>query len=175
MSMEQAILEHAGALRELAAAIKSIGTAQVAISGAAAIVHEFEQSHVTPAVKAQKEAHEAALKGVTREESADKAAPAEAKKDVQAEPSPAEPAAQTAKIQVAPSDELEAAVSKVEEESKALDYKTDVRPVLLALAKKAGQPALKDLLTKYGAATGDKLTADQFAGIVADANKLIAG
>lgn len=161
MSMEQAILEHAGALRELAAAIKSMGDGGrfTGFRPELAAPYGDEKTADTPA--------EGAEKG--------KPAPAEAKKDVQAEPNPAEPAAPTPKSQVVPSDELEAAVTKVEEDSKALDYKTDVRPVLLALAKKAGQPALKDLLTKYGAATGDKLTADQFAGIVADANALIAG
>lgn len=75
--------------------------------------------------------------------------------------------------------ELEAAVSKVEEsaaeEAKELDYKTDVRPVLLNLAKAKGQPALKELLAKYGAPNGDKLNASDYAGIVADANNLIAG
>lgn len=154
MSMEQAILELAAAMREQAAAQRESNEVQRATAAG------YERAVTAYAAGEQR----------AREE-----APAEPKKDVQAEPTPAEPAAQTSNTPVAPSDELEAAVSKVEEESKALDYKTDVRPVLLALAKKAGQPALKDLLTKYGAATGDKLTADQFAGIVADANALIAG
>ena len=203
MSMEQAILEHAGALRELAAAIKSMGDGGL-------MTREQAEAEKNPDVygtrvetladtveiakdkiakqRAERDADqqaagvcpEATGQGLvaapvgSKQAALDKAAAEEVNvkstgkgaERIQAEVTPAA---------VKPDAELEAAVTKVEEDSKALDYKTDVRPVLLALAKKAGQPALKDLLTKYGAATGDKLTPDQFAGIVADANALIAG
>jgi lipopolysaccharide biosynthesis regulator YciM len=171
MSMEQAILEHAGALRELAAAVKSMGDSG-RVTGfrpeLAAPYGDEKVAEVKDAVLEQaiKDGAESARAEVVK---ADKKVPND--ETIAAMKEAEQIVANREKADA----ELEAAVSKVEEESKAIDYKTDVRPVLLALAKKAGQPALKDLLTKYGAATGDKLTADQFAGIVADANALIAG
>lgn len=194
MSMEQAILEHAGALRELAAAIKSMGSGWSPVTYGTGVKIKGTLTDADGNVVQQGETLadtvEIAKEKITKQR-------AERDADQQAAgvcPEASEEVLNVATGEMIPADqaikdgmeaarakrvekdaELEAAVSKVEEESKALDYKTDVRPVLLALAKKAGQPALKDLLTKYGAATGDKLTADQFAGIVADANALIAG
>lgn len=156
MSMEQAILELAAAMRENTAALIKASEATV---------------HSTDAYKESMAAYTAPADEIRVKPISVESTPTNVRENkvTTAGLDKAAPAA------VAPDAELEAAVTKVEEESKALDYKTDVRPVLLALAKKAGQPALKDLLTKYGAATGDKLTPDQFAGIVADANALIAG
>ena len=132
MSLEQAILEHASALREVAAAIR-------------------ERNAPINAVVAQiSEAVEEVKNFAT------------------------EPADQAKAEEVKPDAELETAVQQVEqEEAAALDYKTDVRPVLLALNKAKGADALKGLLGKYGAATGDKLDAEHYAAIVADAKALI--
>lgn len=135
MSLEQAILEHASALREVAAAIR-------------------ERNAPINAVVAQiSEAVEEVKNFAT------------------------EPAEQVKTEEVKPDAELETAVQQVEqaaqEESAPLDYKADVRPVLLALNKAKGADALKGLLGKYGAATGDKLDAEHYAAIVADAKALI--
>lgn len=165
MSMEQAILEHAGALRELAAAIKSMGSVSFTAQPSLMTKEQVAKAFDVPVDLVQEEAHPPADHSGTAKVIAESISKRVEQVKATTEKADA----------VEPDAELEAAVTKVEEDSKALDYKTDVRPVLLALAKKAGQPALKDLLTKYGAATGDKLTADQFAGIVADANALIAG
>lgn len=92
-----------------------------------------------------------------------------------------EPIEKSGKMPGAKDPEIEQAVQKVEEAAKEeqaeaveLDYTKDVRPVLLAVNKKAGQPALKALLTQFGAATGDKLTADQYADVLVEANKILA-
>lgn len=169
MSMEQAILELAAGMKDLAAAVRNgFSTPQMVegvkqVSAALAPLSEVEDPVLEQAIK---DGAESARAEVVK---ADKKVPND--ETIAAMKEAEQIVANREKADA----ELEAAVSKVEEDSKALDYKTDVRPVLLALAKKAGQPALKDLLTKYGAATGDKLTPDQFAGIVADANALIAG
>ena len=55
-----------------------------------------------------------------------------------------------------------------------LDYKTEVRPVLLALHKAKGKDALAALLKKYEVSNGDQLKALQFAPILADANAQLA-
>lgn len=141
MSMENAILEHAAALREVAAAIKSMGN--------------FVPAEIA-AIEQKAEAYEAKV--------ADK-----------------KPEVKDA--------EIEKAVQKVEEAAKdeqktesaddgalvELDYTKDVRPVLLAVNKKAGQPALKALLNDFGAATGDKLKPEQYTDVLAAANKILAG
>jgi hypothetical protein len=200
MSMEQAILELAASFKDMAMAQRDATAAQVEMNSiqrafvggmnigdlAAAAPDRIKQyaEAVSTGITTRKEALadtvEIAKEKITKqraERDADQQAAGvcpEAAEEVKGTTAK-EAAENQAKLEAERAAELEAAVSKVEEESKALDYKADVRPVLLALAKKAGQPALKDLLTKYGAATGDKLTADQFAGIVADANALIVG
>lgn len=190
MSMEQAILELAASIRFLAdsnrrdlaesATLRSQSTKQgetladtVEIAKDKITKQRAERDADQQAAGVCHEAAEGATKprGTTAEDAAADQIPGKKDRDAVLEQAIKDGAASAKAEKDA---ELEAAVTKVEEESKALDYKTDVRPVLLALAKKAGQPELKDLLTKYGAATGDKLTADQFAGIVADANALIA-
>lgn len=148
MSMENAILEHAAALREVAAAIKSMG-ASVSAGEAAAVVQKFEDS--LKGDPKEKEAHEQKLQARAVADGAEQPIAEEIKAvSVEIE----------AKDSVAPAD---------------LDYTKDVRPVLLAVNKKAGQPALKALLNDFGAATGDKLKPEQYGEVLAAANKILAG
>lgn len=167
MSMEQAILEHAGALKELAAAIRDTRTVGFNPALAASYVGDgFAEVDGYPGMVVTAENSKTAVK-----------------KNAQAEQDRAEPAARKTKDPVAPSDELEKAVTQVEEAAKAepelksakggpLDYKTDVVPVLLALQKKNGR--LKELLTSFGAAKGDQLKPEQFAEVIAAAEKMAA-
>jgi CBS domain-containing protein len=177
MSMEQAILEHAGALRELAAAIKSTG---VPFSSAMTIA---------PVTNGEVRK----LKGTITEGDPIQAKAAElAEARTERVAATKEAAAQGAKANEKPlkSDaEIEAALDKIEQKAKdvakvlgiddteqaALDYKKDVYPVLLQVSKIKGKEALRGLLDKFGAKTGDSLKADQFAAIVADGNALLAG
>lgn len=183
MSMEQAILEHASALRELSAAIKSMYAGR---AGALAIGLDLGGASDTSVVTAE---NKASIKNGGREMGADEAA---ALRKGNAE-----------RAEVKPDAELEKAVSKVEKDAKPeakkpeektvtqtepsqddgqgsddglteLSYTADVRPVLLKLNKAKGADTLKALLKKFGAATGDKLTADQFVAVLADANAQLA-
>jgi len=150
MSLEQAILEHASALRQLAVAITLVGDKVP--------TGNWGQQ---PVVEAKAEKYEKTAEdwaeGLNKE--AD-----ERWKNTKGESAKADA-------------ELETAVQQVEqdaqEEAAPLDYKADVRPVLLALNKAKGADALKGLLGKYGAANGDKLDAEHYAAIVEDAKALI--
>lgn len=156
MSMEQAILEHASALRELGQAMKdaAIMNAEVAKLNGEMLLAQARQIVVADDVSLtddQKAANKVEQK-----------AQAETKKSVSAV--------------VSSEQKQDPATATTEEtigtDDKVLDYKDDVTPVLLALHKKTG--GLKDLLTKFGVAKGDQLKPEQFADIVAQANALLA-
>lgn len=150
MSMEQAILELAAGMKELAAAVRAgFGSERmvVGVNEAAAVVQKFDDS----------------LKGDPKEKEAH-----EQKLQARAADGAEQPIAEEIK---AVSDEIEAKDSVTPAD---LDYTKDVRPVLLAVNKKSGQPALKALLTKFGAASGDKLKPEQFTEVLAEANKILA-
>lgn len=142
MSMENAILEHAAALREVAAAIKSMG-APVSVESALTTIAQAAPQEIIKAADKKPEVKDADI-----EQAAQKVEDA-AKEEQKTE------AADDAPVD--------------------LDYTKDVRPVLLAVNKKAGQPALKALLTQFGAATGDKLKPEQYGEVLAAANKILAG
>lgn len=168
MSMEQAILEHAGALRELAAAIKSMGGGWQPLHLATG---ETIQGILTEQEdRAVRSISEASTAPIRQKPAGKKEAPAERDVDQQARGVCTEAAEE-----VEPDAELEAAVAKVEEAAKPLDYQVDVRPVLMAVAKSKdlGAPRLKELLAKYGAPNGDKLKPTDYAAILADANELL--
>lgn len=151
MSLEQAILELAAAMKEQAAAQRESNEVQRATAAG------YEKAVTAYAIGGQ------------RKRSSEDEAGKQAHNDELAQQSKTE--------EVKPDAELETAVQQVEqaaqEEAAPLDYKADVRPVLLALNKAKGADALKGLLGKYGAATGDKLDAEHYAAIVADAKALI--
>lgn len=159
MSMEQAILELASGMKELAAAVRSGFSSPQMIAGiqqveaALAPLVEKEVAIVSTGAGAKR------IKATLTDSAAESMAAAD-----QAHPE-----------EVKPDAELEAAVSKVEEAAKPLDYQVDVRPVLMAVAKSKdlGAPKLKELLAKYGAPNGDKLKPTDYAAILADANELL--
>lgn len=63
---------------------------------------------------------------------------------------------------------------KTDEPAATLDYKADVYPKLVALAKAKGKPALVGLLKEFDAANGDALKAEQYSAVVARAAELAA-
>lgn len=176
MSMENAILELAAAMRENTAALVKASEATMHSTEAyKAAMQSYDSALATQdpidakaaeLAQATEKRAEAAIKAQQK----DAAANAEAKKPLPDElkliPTPGSDA------------ELEAAVTKVEDAARAeaapLDYAKDVKPVLLALVKAKQKPALVDLLAKYNAKNGEQIKADDFAAIVADANALIA-
>lgn len=157
MSMEQAILELAAGMKELAAAVR-------AGFGSERVVAGVDQVKAALAPLAER-------LGMTR---VTESTPVKKRGElVQPEARAADGAEQPISEEIkAVSDEIEAKDSVAPAD---LDYTKDVRPVLLAVNKKAGQPALKALLTKFGAATGDKLKPEQFTDVLAEANKILAG
>lgn len=154
MSMEQAILEHAGALRELAAAIRERNVPLAALAGQAEqAVKEIKDSLLEDKAAELAEARTervAATKEAAAQDAKENEKPAEVKPDA----------------------ELDKAVERVEQA--ALDYKKDVYPVLLQVSKIKGKEALRKLLDQFGAKTGDALKAEDFAAIRKAGNELLA-
>lgn len=198
MSMENAILDHAAALRELSAAIKEMYAGRAATlalpveqggAGAKAARGAYYDEMVAKGAVSAPRAHEASDEAKEKVRNAPRRDPANEQKPE------AEPIKQDA--------EMEKAVSKVEDNAKKekagektsgatsqestgdsfdndalaapLEYTRDVRPVLLQLSKAKGKDELLALLKKYGAKNGEAIKADDFAKIVADANALIGG
>lgn len=179
MSMENAILEHASALRELGQAMKDAAmmNAEVAKLNGEMLLAQARQVGAVGNV----------LTPDTNFGTGDKAAPADAvKADADLEDSVSkveqkataekkladEKAAKQKEIEAAQQADIDHQAKQKAADDKVLDYKADVVPALLALQKKTG--GLKDLLTKFGVAKGDQLKAEQYADIVAQANKLAA-
>lgn len=164
MSMEQAILELAGGMKELAAAVRSradmYSANLVALTEATANVGTLMTSgNVTkPDVELEEAVTkvEKASKAETKQPNEKTVAAMEEARNISAEKSPAE------------DDNL------ISTDDKVLDYKADVTPVLLDVHKLKGRDALKDLLTKFDAKTGDKLKPEQYADIVAQAKAILA-
>lgn len=150
MSMEQAILTHALALNDLAAAIRETGMAARAIGMGTPAAH-MPLAEEKPAKPAPKKAE------------------AEEKKPV-ATPVAETPAAKPEAAAESPSDDN----GMVDGLDEPLDYQKDVRPVLLNLNRTKGKDALAALLKKYGAATGDKIKPEDFALIRDEANAQLA-
>jgi hypothetical protein len=169
MSIEDAILEHAGALRELAAAIRSLTGQMDGAVVAGQVRNEKAASQVDESMgKPSKPAAERVA--ATKEAAAQDAKANEAKKPESGDQkaSSEKPAGNGA---VSSDAELDKTVEQVEQ--KALEYKADVYPVLIQVSKKS-KDKLRELLTKYDAKTGDTLASKHFAAIVADANAYLA-
>ena len=156
MSMENAILEHAAALRELSAAIKMMyagrgdalalpasqgGTVKEALATIAAA----EPEQILAAVGSKDAEIEHAVQKVEDEAKAER----KEAEDNQAGPTGAD--------DITP-----------------LDYAKDVRPVLLAAIKKSGKDTVAAMLQTFGVDKADKLTADQLPAALAAAQKLAA-
>lgn len=160
MSMENAILELAAAIRY--AADRNNGTGRAL---AAAPVEE-EKETTSPARQAIQSALDAAKAGTKQQQDAELEQAVQkveeensrhAERDEKAQKE--EAAEQEAEKQNAPAD---------------LDYAKDVRPVLLAAIKKSGKDAVAAMLATFGVDKADKLTAEQLPGALAEAQKLAA-
>lgn len=173
MSMENAILELAAAIREGAAALRASADTRVAaalnISGGVrgSTVEEAATDSIPgkksltgdPEIEQAVEKVEAAANEESPGRKAINAALAAAR---EAESKKAEPAP-------APKEE-----QKTEQPAVTLDYKADVYPKLVGLAKAKGKPALVGLLKEFDAANGEALKPEQYAQVVARAAELAA-
>lgn len=147
MSLEQAITDHASALRELAAAIRSTISGAHDITAATDKVIRDAKKADTPAAGATTQAT-GAVEGSDAKKSAD-----------------TQTAATTAKAGAArasPSD-----VAQV-------DYEA-VKAKVLALSKAQGREPTVALLQRYGVDKAPELKPEQYAGFIADADRVIAG
>lgn len=168
MSMEQAITDHAAAIRELAAAIRGAASSNLATAGAlttmadlttqnerAAEADTIEQdvAKVETDAKAKQQAVMAAVEA-DRKPTAARAAIEDALAKARAE---------KAAPVVEEDDPLDAA---------PLDWDKDVRPALLAVGK--DRDALVKLMAKYEVPKGGKAPAEKWADLLAEANAIVA-
>lgn len=168
MSMENAILDHAAALRELSAAIKEMN------AGRAAAL----QFSVGPMAQQAEKAVKAHVQEIVGDKYVVETKDAELEQAVQKVEGAAKADAQKT---VDEADAKSAAVKAAEQEAEAaafdapnLDYAKDVRPVLLAAIKKAGKDTVAAMLKTFGVEKADKLTVDQLPAVLVEAQKLAA-
>jgi hypothetical protein len=140
MSLEQAITDHASALRELAAAIR--GTISTANNITAATDKVISTAKTTAAATS-------AAKEVAQGDDAKKPA--------------ATPAAAGSKSEAGPASS-----------STAPTY-DDVKAKVLALSKDKGRDQVVALLQRHGVEKAPELKPEQYADIIADADRIIAG
>lgn len=181
MSLEQAITDHAAAIRELAAAIKSAyqaGATISAVSAVGALTTTIEQDVTkveTDAKAEQKKVMaqvEADRKPSTAKEAvadalADALAAAKADKEAAAKKAESETATQNAQSQGAGQDSDDPLDTPAE-----IDYETDIKPRLIMLGK--DKSALVALLGKYNAKKGTDIAKSDYAAIYHEAGDLIA-
>ncbi len=140
MSLEQAINDHAAAIRELAAAIAKSGSTVGTEAPATEVVTKVYKIDTTEPVKEQTPAQKAIA-----EANAAAAAAKVKKQEAIAEASEPAPA-----------------------EDKELDYEKDVKPALVQYLKAKGRDAGVALLAKYGAKNGEGVKPEDYAAILAD-------
>lgn len=147
MSIENAILDHAAALRELAAAIR-------ATIGTGAPAHDVAVAVSAPAPAAAQVAAEVAKPTTAKEAVA--AAMAAVKAEEAPAPAPAStPAPAEAQVAAAP-----------------LSYEKDVQPLLVQVGKNRDQ--LVELLREFGAKNGAGIKDADYPAVVAKATAIIA-
>lgn len=170
MSLEQAITDHAAAIRELAAAIR--GTASAArVTGMLPVISasygktEPTDEEVDTEIDAAARSVEAQAKAELEKSVAkvEAAAKNEGK-------STAGTATQAADTQTTAG----AADTATAEAQTSYDYTKDVAPVLTKVAQKS-RDSLVALLAKFGAKKGNELKADDYAAVLGAANELLAG
>lgn len=158
MSIEQAITDHAAAIRELAAAIRGTATSNLATAGAALTTNTIEAD-----VKKVETDAKAEQKRVMEQVATDRK-PSTAKEAVAVALTKAK-AEKEAAAKKEDDDLLGAAVDP-------LDWDKDVRPALLAVGK--DRDALVKLMAKYDVPKGGKAPAEKWADLLAEANAIVA-
>jgi hypothetical protein len=146
MSIENAILDHAAALRELAAAIR-------ATIGAGAPAHDVAVAVSAPAAAAAQVAAEVAKPTTAKEAVAAAMAAAAAKAEEAPAPAPAPTPASAAA-------------------ATPLSYEKDVQPLLVQVGKNRDQ--LVELLREFGAKNGAGIKDADYPAVVAKATAIIA-
>lgn len=192
MSLEQAINEHAAAIRELAAAIRLTTSAGGnGFSTADQLKYDQEQEALAVAKEAELEKAVAKLEADAKAEQAKvmakveadrkpntaKEAVTEALAKAKAEKEAADKVAfdaKTAEMKKANDarDAADAAKEADPLDAAPLHWDNDVRPALLAVGK--DRDALVKLMAKYEVPKGGKAPAEKWADLLAEANAIVA-
>lgn len=179
MSMEDAINNHAMALRELSAAIKAMhaGRADALAlpadqGGIGDVVREKVPLDTPPQKKEGVDAElEQAVSKVEDDATLTRSIPREEIEAAVAEAERKQRAADAAemdRINKAKGDQGGA------EQAPELDYAKDVRPVLLAVIKKVGKEKVAEIVKAFGVEKADQVPADKLAALLEQAQKLAA-
>lgn len=170
MSLEQAILDHAAAIRELAAAF--VQSQQNSAAALAKLQEAYAAGTPREEAAANQAQRDAEIEAVQKVDADDiKKAVEKVEADAKAETgkSDAGSAAQQPSGDTAGSAKEKAGI-----EQKALDYETDVKPVLVKLASAKGKDELTKLIKSFGVAKATELNAEQLAQALDQAKKLLA-
>lgn len=153
MSMENAILAHAAALTELAAAVRALVDSSM---GAVVAGGQRIKGNTAAEAADKTETPEKSIKG-TKTDTADAKAATEEKQHK------AETKTETA--DTPPADDAGG-------DEPTLDYAKDVKPKLLAAIKKAGKEKVSALIQTYGVAKAEQIDPAHFADLLAKAEAL---
>lgn len=181
MSLENAILDHAAALREVAAAVMALvgrapQTLPTAAKGVQGTTVQDAAADVIPGAKGKNRDGDTAEHVQTkmptveqREEQKKAQAKAAAKEKADADKAAAEAASVAKKLE----EEDDADLVGGETETEVFDFDSDVAPLITKLIKK-DRAAVVALLAQYGAKNGAGLKATDYPAVVGKINKLLA-
>lgn len=155
MSLENAILEHAGAMRELAAAVRALVDSTMGAVVAGTPLRTGAEKVAADRVQGKTDGGKAESAD-TATGQVDRAALEQAVADAKAEE----------KRNKAEVDKANAPAD--------LDYNKDVKPALLTAIKKAGKAKVADLIATFGVDKADKVPAEKLGELLAGAQKLAA-
>lgn len=178
MSMENAILEHAGALKELAAAIRSVGAGASPLAFAADLGDALLRDKAAELAAATKQRAAAAHEALKKDTD-------EVKKPTPAVGTATAAATSTATPTLGPAgasgdpdaNVVKAVSAEIEKKGTVaadLDYAKDIRPVLLAAIKKGKRAEIEAHLAEAGVAKADQLKPEQLPAILELATALAA-
>lgn len=162
MSMENAILAHAAALSELAAAVRALTDSTM---GAVVTGGERVKSNTAAEAADKTETPEKSIKG-TKTKDTGKTESAETATG-QVDKAALDKAVADAKAETPDTPPADDAGGEPE-----LDYNKDVKPVLLAAIKRAGKEKVSELIKTFGVDRADQVDPAKFAALVAGAEKL---
>lgn len=170
MSFENAILVHATALENLAAALAALTGTRADLAKVAEIADKAGAD--TAAVeKATAEIEEMGSKSAAKDAELEQAVQKVEKAATAGKPkAKAETGAEKAK----PAEQSDSGAGSSDDAAPALDYAKDVRPVLLAAIKKAGKDQVQALINGFGVDKADKVDPAKYGELLAGAQKLAA-
>lgn len=173
MSLEQAITDHAAAIRELAAAISGDAAARLRKAGMMVGIHLQEAMESGRKLKeATTDTTDTIGQDVTKVETDAKAQQEKVMKMVEADRKSAAKQAVADALAKAEAEKAKPVEEDDPLDAAPLDWDKDVRPALLAVGK--DRDALVKLMAKYDVPKGGKAPAEKWADLLAEANAIVA-